>query len=126
MPAMDGRDLRAFAHDAVLVMESGGDPAAPGGAITVELCGHWDHEPPCPFAPHHTAASEVDGEVHVRTLFVVEPADEALARERIDVALGTGRLVGPDGRESCWQLRDSGPSAVRPEEVDHARRMGAR
>ena len=29
---------------------------APGGAITVALCGSWDHEPPCPLAPHHTRA----------------------------------------------------------------------
>ena len=45
---------QAFAHDAVVVLDAGGDDRAPGGAITVELCGHWDHEPPCPLAAHHT------------------------------------------------------------------------
>jgi hypothetical protein len=116
-------DVNAFAHDAVLVMESGGDPAAPGGAITVALCGHWEHEPPCPFAPHHTAATQEGDEVHLRTLFVVEPARESVARERIDAALRRGRLVGPDGRESRWRVRASRASAVRPDELGHARRM---
>jgi hypothetical protein len=33
----------AFAHEAVLVMEPDADMRAPGAAITVALCGHWDH-----------------------------------------------------------------------------------
>jgi hypothetical protein len=37
-----------FAHDAVLAMPAGGDLGAPGAAITVALCGHWEHAPPCP------------------------------------------------------------------------------
>ena len=41
----------AYAHDAVVILDPGGDSRAPGGAITVALCGHWDHEPPCPLAP---------------------------------------------------------------------------
>jgi hypothetical protein len=46
----------AFAHDAVVELAADGDDRAPGGAITVALCGSWSHEPPCPLAPHHTAA----------------------------------------------------------------------
>ena len=33
-----------FAHDAVLALAPGADERAPGAAITVALCGHWDHE----------------------------------------------------------------------------------
>ena len=32
-------------------MEPDADVRAPGAAVTVVLCGHWDHEPPCPLAP---------------------------------------------------------------------------
>ncbi|MEX5721628.1 hypothetical protein [Geodermatophilus maliterrae] len=45
-----------FAHDGLLSMEPGADDRAPGGVITVALCGSWEHEPPCPLAPHHTRA----------------------------------------------------------------------
>jgi hypothetical protein len=37
----------AYAHDAFVILDPGEDTRAPGGAITVALCGHWDHEPPC-------------------------------------------------------------------------------
>lgn len=114
-----------FAHEAVLTIDADGDVGAPGAAITVALCGRWDHEPPCPLAPHHTAAERVDDHVQLRTLFAVEPAREDEVRERICSALGEGRLVGPDGRTTRWQLRNGGPAPVRPEEADHARRLAA-
>jgi hypothetical protein len=31
---------------------------------------------PCRLAPHHTAARHIDDDLHLRTLFVVEPARE--------------------------------------------------
>jgi hypothetical protein len=114
-----------FAHDTVLSMEADGDLRAPGAAITVALCGHWEHEPPCPLAPHHTSAERFDDEVHLRTLFVVEPACEDEVRARIRATLAAGRLVGPDGEESRWRLRSDGPAAVRADEADHARRLSA-
>ncbi len=116
---------QSFAQNAVVAMEADGDVGAPGAAITVALCGHWEHEPPCPLAPHHTASKRIGDEVHLRTLFVVEAKRENEVRERIRAALASGRLVGPDGRESHWNLRSSGPGAVRSEEADHARRQAA-
>lgn len=112
-----------FAHEAVLGMEAGGDVRAPGAAITVGLCGHWEHAPPCPLAPHHTQAQRVDEEVHLRTLFAVEPEREADVRDRISAALALGRLVDAEGRESRWVLHSSTPAAVRQDEADHARRL---
>ena len=103
----------------------GGDVRAPGGAITVALCGHWDHEPPCPLAPHHTAA-ECDGDVvRLRVLFAAEPGDEAEVRRRIDEALGQGHQAGPDGAVSAWRVVSSAAGAVRPDELDHGRRLSA-
>ena len=50
-------------------MEPHADVQAPGAAVTVALCGHWDHEPPCPLAPQHVSAADDDGELRVRILF---------------------------------------------------------
>ncbi|HEY0167945.1 MAG TPA: hypothetical protein VGB75_12970 [Jatrophihabitans sp.] len=114
---------QAFAHTAELSMPTGDDPAAVGAAITVALCGHWEHEPPCPLAPHHTGA-ERDGEtVRVRTLFAAEPDQEPEVRRLIEQALRSGELSGPDGATARWQLRGSEAAEVSPEERAHAERL---
>jgi hypothetical protein len=102
----------AYAHEAVLLMPPDSDIRAPGGAITVALCGHVDHQPPCPLAPHHTGADRVGDEVHLRILFATEPDNETLVRERIDRALADE-----------WPVRVSGPSEVTAVEADHAERL---
>ena len=58
-----------YAHDAVVRMNPTDDPSVIGAAITVALCGDWQHEPPCPLAPHHTRTERREEKVHVRTLF---------------------------------------------------------
>jgi hypothetical protein len=113
----------AFAHNAVLTMDAGGDVRAPGAAITVALCGHWEHEPPCPLAPHHTAAARERGQVRLRTLFVTEAEREQEVREKIGAALRSGRLVGPDGRESTWRLASERAATVRADEAEQAGRL---
>ena len=111
----------AYAHDAVLILDSGGDSRAPGGAITVALCGHWDHQPPCPVAPHHTDATPADDDtVVLRVLFVAEPGDEPRVRALIEEALWSGRLTGPDGRVTRWLVKSSGAGSIRPDEADQA------
>jgi hypothetical protein len=68
---------QAFAQEAVLLMEPHADVRAPGAAVTVALCGHWEHEPPCPLAPHWVRSGENDdGELRVRILFAAEPDRE--------------------------------------------------
>jgi hypothetical protein len=114
-----------FAQDAVVAMTADVDERAPGAAVTVALCGHWDHEPPCPLAPHHTAV-ERDGDlVRLRVLFAADPADEAEVRHRIAQALRDGHVVTPQGAEAEWELLSAGPGVVRPEEDDHGRRLVA-
>jgi hypothetical protein len=104
-------------------MEDGGDDRAPGAAITVAVCGHWEHEPPCPLAPHHTAA-ERDGEiVRLRVLFAADPAAEPEIRRRIDDALASSQLETPDGAVSRWRLVSTEVGQVRPDEEDHGRRL---
>ena len=118
---MTGR--RTFAHDAALALDPGGDERAPGGAITVALCGSWTHEPPCPLAPHHTDARREGDEVTLRILFVAAPEDEHRVRELVDEALTRGEREGPDGVRTSWRLLTTGPSDVRPEEREHAERL---
>ena len=100
---------QSFAHDAVLTMDAAADTAAPGAAVTVALCGHWEHEPPCPLAPHHTSAQRDGDAVHLRILFATEPEQERAIRTRIDEVLA-----------ARWQVRSSRPGIVRPSEADHA------
>jgi len=101
----------AYAHQAVLATT--GDERAPGGAITVALCGHWEHEPPCPLAPHHTAATREGDTVRLRVLFVTEPHHVDEVRKRIDDALAAGD----------WRLIESGCARVEASDRDHARRL---
>lgn len=111
-----------YAHDAVLEMAPDADVRAPGAAVTVALCGHWEHEPPCPLAPHHTSTERVADRVAVRILFATEPAREALVRARIDEALAHGRLDSPEGT-TTWRLTSSHGGTVSDGEREHAERL---
>jgi hypothetical protein len=113
---------QAFAHEAVLVMEPDADVRAPGAAVTVALCGHWDHEPPCPLAPHRVSAGEDGGELRLRILFAAQPDKEGEVRRLIDRAL-SGQLKFPEGFTTPWRLRTSWPGEVSAEETDHAERL---
>jgi len=115
---------KPFAHEAVLTMAADADTRAPGAAITAALCGHWKHEPPCPLSPHHSRAEWVGSEVHVQILFAAEREMEGDVRHRIDQALVGGRLQGPNGVTTQWQLHGSSlHSAVLEQEADHAQRL---
>jgi hypothetical protein len=114
---------QAFAHEALLRMEANADLRAPGGAVTAALCGHWDHKPPCPLAPHDSQVEHAGSGVRVRVLFVAEQDVEASVRQRIESALSGGQLEGPDGEVTRWQLRFSQRSNVRPDEMDQAERL---
>jgi hypothetical protein len=113
---------QAFAHEAVLVMEPDADVRAPGAAVAVALCGHWDHEPPCPLAPHRVSSGEDDAGLRVRILFAAEPDAEDEVRRLIDQAL-SGQLKYPDGFTTPWRLSTSSPSEVSAEETDDAERL---
>jgi hypothetical protein len=63
---------QAFAHQARIELLDGGDERAPGAAVTVALCGHWEHEGPCE-VPHRTDVAGPDDEIVVRVLFAPRP-----------------------------------------------------
>ncbi|SCG68875.1 hypothetical protein [Micromonospora inositola] len=114
---------QGFAHQAVLGMGPDDDPAAPGAAITTVLCGHWEHEPPCPVAPHHTEAERNGDEVRLRILFATDPDLELRVRRDIDRALAHGELTGPDGRTSRWRLLRSEPGEPSVQEAARLERL---
>jgi hypothetical protein len=89
-------DVGAFVVEAELVLQDGVDPAAVGAAVTVELCGHWEHEGPCRW-PHNSAIEIKREPARFRTLFVADEPEAALVRDRIETALRGG---------SGWQLVD--------------------
>ncbi|MCO1655291.1 hypothetical protein [Pseudonocardia humida] len=114
---------RAYAHRAAVELDPAGDDRAPGAAVTAELCGHWEHEPPCPVAAHHTRAERRGDVVDLRVLFAAEPEREAEVRTRIELALRAGALTGPGGATTRWRLREVGPAVVADAEADHAERL---
>ena len=114
---------RTSALDAVVLLAADGDERAPGGAITLALCGSWSHEPPCPLAPHHTAAVRDGDRVRLRVLFAAAPEDEARVRALVEEALARGEGVGPDGVRTSWRMHHASASPVRPEEAAHAERL---
>jgi hypothetical protein len=86
-----------------LVLAPGADPDAPGAAVTVALCGAWEHPGRCRW-PHRTAAAPGAGAgLVVRVLFTCAPDEELALRSRIVAAISAGELAGPAGH-SRWIL----------------------
>jgi hypothetical protein len=100
----------AFVHEAVVQLDGGTDRAAVGAAVTVALCGHWEHEPPCRW-PHNNELGEGGT---FRTLFVAPDAEEAEVREKI---------VGALRSELGWHVTRDGSRDVAPAERELAERL---
>ena len=97
--------MDSFTHEAELALSGSSTPGAPGGAVTMALCGHWEHEGACTW-PHHTSVvSGTPGTVTVRVVFSCEDDDEHRVRRLIKGALRAGAVVGPHGCET-WTLLD--------------------
>ena len=94
--------MPVHAHEAVLELETEADAAAPGAAVTVELCGHW---------PHRTeVVSQVGRVLSVRILYVAPPSELEEVRSRVVASLNRGELTGPDGDVHRWRVRREGVS----------------
>jgi hypothetical protein len=77
---------RALVIEAELELDVGLDPAAVGAAVTVELCGHWEHDGPCRW-PHNSAIDAGRHPVGFRTLFVADDAEAEAVRLRVEAVL---------------------------------------
>jgi hypothetical protein len=120
-------DRGAYAHTGTVRLTSGAADAV-AAAITVALCGRWDHDGPCPLAPHHTSwhpDPSTPAIIHTRTIYAVQAARQHDAVDHIREGLAAERLVAPDGATATWRLLDDRPSPIEPHEVDHADRLAA-
>jgi hypothetical protein len=77
---------QAIVLDAALELAPETDPRAPGGEITAELCGSWDHDGRCRW-PHNTAIETTTTPARLRTIVVVVAEDRPEVLERIGSAL---------------------------------------
>jgi hypothetical protein len=118
----------AYAHQAQVEMAGNGDERAPGAAVTVALCGHWDHDPPCT-VPHRTEVVARDGNrVTVRVLFACAPDDAAGVRAGVARALAAGLLPvpAPDGAPATsWRVIEQVPVELTDQERAVAARLAA-
>jgi hypothetical protein len=54
--------------------------------VTVELCGHWEHEGACRW-PHNSAIDATHVPARFRTLFVADEAESAVVGDRVEATL---------------------------------------
>ena len=111
----------AYVVEAEVDLASGTDPAAVGAAVTVELCGHWEHDGPCRW-PHNSDIDASRSPAVLRTIYVADPDEQQAVRGRIEQALGASsewsvvdfreRDVADGERELAGRLR-SGPRRER-------------
>ncbi|MEC8050044.1 MAG: hypothetical protein VX210_04555 [Myxococcota bacterium] len=89
----------------VLSLSGARDPRAPGGAVTVALCGHWDHHGTCRW-PHLSTIEESPEGTHLLTVHFDAPDEEVEeVLRKIHAGIETNCLRGPDGRETTWMVR---------------------
>lgn len=113
---------QSFVHCAEVMMEPGADPAAPGGAVTIALCGSWDHDGACRW-PHETSAEWDKQRGRVRVVFVADAEEENQVRALIDLALAKGECVGPDGKLNRWEAMEQGTGVPSVGDKDFGARM---
>lgn len=106
---------QAYVHTAVVDVDPAHE-AAVGAAVTVALCGHWEHEPPCPLAPHHTATDRSADGVALRIVFATEPEREREVRERIVTALAAQQLEQASP-PAVWALRSESATELTADEA---------
>ena len=96
------RDVRtSYVHAARIQLNEAVDPASVGAAVTVELCGHWEHEGPCRW-PHNSAIDAEASPARFRTVAVAEDGETEAIASRIRRVLTDGE----DWRVVALGVRD--------------------
>jgi hypothetical protein len=86
----------AHLYRATVILHPGVDERELGAAVTVELCGSWDHEGSCRW-PHHNRIHAEGTTTSFNTIFVCEPEERDEIGDRIDRSLrscGLGDVCG--------------------------------
>lgn len=110
-----------FVTEATMTLDADRDPAAIGAAVTVALCGHWEHDGACRW-PHHTAVVVSTVRRTVTRTVVTAGSDLVEVERRIEKALRAG--TGP-GIQGTWSLLEVARAPLRPDEVELATRIGS-
>jgi hypothetical protein len=105
----------AFVLAASLELGEGVDTRAPGGEVTVALCGHWEHEGPCRW-PHHSSIDASVTPARLRTVVAAPGEDRAEVVQRVTESLDV------DGR---WTVVSLDVEDVAADEQDLARNLEA-
>lgn len=95
----EGGGLRGWVEEVELALDEGVDLAAPGGAVTVGLCGSWEHDGHCRW-PHHSAITVTGTTWTVRVVFVAHDREVADVRRRIGASLAS---------DDRWSVLRAGP-----------------
>jgi hypothetical protein len=104
---------RAYVYEAELELAPGADARAPGGAVTVALCGHWDHEGPCRW-PHYSEIDTDHAPARLCTVFACPEDEVAEVHAAIDTAVRTA---------ADWTVASSQRREPHGEEVDLGERL---
>jgi hypothetical protein len=96
------REVNTFTLSTPISFDEGEDQRAPGGAVTVELCGHWDHDGTCLY-PHHSHIEHSENGFNLVVEVQCDIDELNDIQRRIHDALVHGFLVGPDGSSSTWK-----------------------
>ena len=103
----------AIAVEVELELRAGTDIRGPGGAVTAELCGHWEHDGPCRW-PHNSQIDTNANPARLRTIVVVSDDDRVEVLQRIEAALR---------RDDRWTLARIGVRSTADDERGLAERL---
>jgi hypothetical protein len=92
---------RTIGVDVDLELHSGTDPRAPGAAVTVALCGHWEHEGACRW-PHNNRIDDSRVPARLRTVAIVDEPSVAEVLRRME----DGLRAAPDWTVLSFQAGD--------------------
>ena len=113
MRAPRADEPQAFVVEAELELRAGCEPPAVGAAVTVDLCGHWEHDGACRW-PHNSAIDAARRPARFRTIYVADASEAPRVRARIEAALRAG---------TEWRVVSVGARAVAASERPLAERL---
>jgi hypothetical protein len=105
---------RGHVHHADVEFAPDADSRAPGGEVTLALCGAWEHEGDCRW-PHHTSVDTSLVPSPVRVVYVVSDEELDEVRGLIERALSAG---------DTWRIVSIYDAPLTAAETKHAARLG--
>ena len=106
--------VRGHAQHADVEFAPDADSRAPGGAVTVALCGSWQHDGACRW-PHHTSVDPSVTPSPLRVVYIVADDELDEVRGLIEAALSHG-----DG----WRVVAMHDALLTADEAKQAAKMG--